>query len=59
MNRLLEKAYLAGFMASDEFHNWEYPYTEKDQNPEEDVVWVLNRDNALEALRSANTLDGK
>jgi hypothetical protein len=43
----LESAYLAGFNASGEGYNGEYPFGDKNQNPEQDAVWIKDRDNAL------------
>ena len=51
MKLALETAYLAGFNASGEGYNGEYPFGDRNQNPEEDTVWIKDRDNALrEAL---------
>ena len=44
----LEVAYLAGFNASGEGYNGEYPFGDKNQNPEHDAVWCKDRDNVLE-----------
>ena len=44
----LNAAYLAGFNASGEGYNGEYPFGDKNQNPEADAVWVRDRDNAIE-----------
>jgi hypothetical protein len=48
MKQALEAAYLAGFNASGEGYNGEYPFGDKNQNPEHDSVWCKDRDNALE-----------
>lgn len=48
MKLALEAAYLAGFNASGEGYNGEYPFGDKNQNPEHDSVWCKDRDNALE-----------
>ena len=51
MKLALEAAYLAGFNASGEGYNGEYPFGDKNQNPEADAVWVKDRDNTIrEAL---------
>lgn len=44
----LEAAYLAGWNASGEGYNAEYPFGDHARNPEEDAVWVKDRDNALQ-----------
>ena len=47
----LEAAYLAGWNASGEGYNAEYPFGDNARNPEEDAAWVKDRDNSLrEAL---------
>ena len=47
----LEAAYLAGFNASGEGYNGEYPFGDKMQDPAENRVWKKNRDNYIkEAL---------
>ncbi|CAB5220185.1 hypothetical protein UFOVP232_78 [uncultured Caudovirales phage] len=47
----LEAAYLAGFDASGEGYNAEYPFGDHKKDPEQDAAWVKHRDNALrEAL---------
>lgn len=48
MKLALDAAYLAGFNASGEGYNGEYPFGDKNQNPEHDSVWCKDRDNALE-----------
>ena len=51
MKLALEAAYLAGFSASGEGYNSEYPFGNHARNPEEDAAWIKDRDNALrEAL---------
>lgn len=51
MKLALEAAYLAGFNASGEGYNGEYPFRDHARNPEEDAAWIKDRDNALrEAL---------
>ena len=47
----LEAAYLAGFNASGEGYNGEYPFGDKMQDPAENRVWKKDRDNYIkEAL---------
>ena len=43
----LEAAYLAGFDASGEGYNAEYPFGDHKKDPEQDAAWVKDRDNAL------------
>ena len=43
----MKQAYLAGFMASGEGYNGEYPFQDKGRNPEDDPAWCRDRDNAL------------
>ena len=51
MKLALEAAYLAGFNASGEGYNGEYPFRDHARNPEEDAAWIKDRDNAIrEAL---------
>ncbi len=51
MKLALDAAYLAGFNASGEGYNGEYPFGDHARNPEEDAAWIKDRDNALrEAL---------
>lgn len=47
MKLALEAAYLAGWNASGEGYNAEYPFGDHAKNPEEDVVWIKDRDNAI------------
>jgi hypothetical protein len=44
----LEAAYLAGWNASGEGYNAEYPFGDHARNPEEDAAWIKDRDNALQ-----------
>tara|TARA_R110000772_G_scaffold27035_4_gene69205 strand:+ start:411 stop:662 length:252 start_codon:yes stop_codon:yes gene_type:complete len=46
----LEAAYLAGFNASHEGYNGEYPFQDNDTSPTTDAGWVKRRDAALRAL---------
>ncbi len=45
MKQALEAAYLAGFNASGEGYNGEYPFGDKMQDPAENRVWKKDRDN--------------
>ena len=55
VKQLLEKAYLAGFNATGDGHNAEYPYDHLNLNPEEDTEWLERRDEKLkELLEEAN-----
>ena len=47
MKLALEAAYLAGWNASGEGYNSEYPFGDHARNPEEDSAWIKDRDNAL------------
>jgi hypothetical protein len=51
MIEALKAAYLAGFNASGEGYNGEYPYGDLNLNPEDDAVWHKNRDNKLQAIQ--------
>jgi hypothetical protein len=44
MKLALEAAYLAGFNASGEGYNGEYPFRDHDAHPEQDVDWMQERD---------------
>jgi hypothetical protein len=48
VQQALEAAYLAGFQATGEGYNAEYPF--EGCNPEANVAWVRDRDNALRQL---------
>ena len=48
MKLALEAAYLAGWNASGEGYNAEYPFGDHARNPEEDAAWLKDRDNALQ-----------
>ena len=50
VKQLLEKAYLAGFNATGEGYNGEYPYGDRNLNPEEDTEWLERRDEKLREL---------
>jgi hypothetical protein len=49
----LEAAYLAGFNASGEGYNGEYPFQQKIHSPEENAVWCKDRDNEITAIKQA------
>lgn len=46
----IEKAYLLGFQASGEGHNGEYPFEQRDVEPETDHNWTKQRDVDLKAV---------
>lgn len=46
----LELAYLAGFKASGEGWNGEYPFQDNNASPTTDAHWIAARDAALRAL---------
>lgn len=50
VKQLLEKAYLAGFNASGEGYNGEYPFRDKDQWPDDSADWCQKRDEELKEL---------
>jgi hypothetical protein len=58
-DKALEAAYLAGFNASGEGYNGEYPFGDHVQDPEEDAVWCKDRDDELTAIKQARALDKK
>jgi hypothetical protein len=47
---MVEAAYLAGFNASGEGYNGEYPFDQRGINPASDAGWVANRNDDLAAL---------
>jgi hypothetical protein len=51
----LEAAYLAGFGASGEGYNAEYPF--EGQAPEQDTAWVSDRDNYIRQALADAALD--
>ena len=51
----LRAAYLAGFKVSGEGCNGEYPYGDKNQNPEADAHWCKERDDDLLAITPQST----
>lgn len=48
---LMRLAYLAGWNASGEGYNAEYPFGDSDMDPEADAKWIAVRDTALDAAR--------
>jgi hypothetical protein len=48
----LKAVYLAGFMASGEGWNGEYPFEDFDRNPEDEPNWCERRDIDLKELAS-------
>lgn len=50
LEQALQAAYLAGFMASGEGYNGEYPFQDKSKNPEDSKAWCRDRDNAILAI---------
>ena len=58
MKLALDAAYLAGFNASGEGYNGEYPFSDKAYKPQDDADWVQNRDAVLrEALAQERSSD--
>jgi hypothetical protein len=53
----LDAAYLAGFNASGEGYNGEYPFQDHGAHPEQDAGWIKNRDNEITAIKQARALD--
>lgn len=51
--RFIHMAYLAGFAASAEGYNAEWPFQDCAQDPEKDPDWIAARDRALSALEPA------
>jgi hypothetical protein len=49
----LKAAYLAGFNASGEGYNGEYPFQSYNEHPEQDAAWGRDRDNKLSAIKQA------
>jgi hypothetical protein len=49
----LKAAYLAGFNASGEGYNSEYPFEHKGKNCTDDPIWCKDRDNELAAIKQA------
>ncbi|MEX3315664.1 hypothetical protein [Sulfitobacter sp. PS-8MA] len=51
LDEAVKAAYLAGFTASGEGYNGEYPFQQYGKNPENDADWVKDRDATLAKLR--------
>jgi len=47
MKLALEAAYLAGFKASGEGYNGEYPFGDRSEHPEQDKNWCAERDDFI------------
>ena len=47
---LLQQAYLAGFNATGDGYNAEYPYDQKGQDPEDDTDWCEKRNEAIKSI---------
>ena len=54
-DELLEAAYLAGFNASGEGYNGEFPFDDRDQKPQHDPAWCKDKDNAITAIKQARS----
>lgn len=52
LKNLLNAAYLAGFNASAEGYNGEYPFQDHGTSPENDAGWRLGRNCKIEELMS-------
>ena len=50
LHNLLNKAYLMGFNNTCEGYNGEYPFDDKEINPEDDKGWVEKRDANINTL---------
>mgnify|MGYP001072892095 FL=1 len=50
----VKAAYLAGFNASAEGWNGEYPYSDTNLSPEDDTDWIECRDAALAAMQEGD-----
>ena len=50
LRTLLRQAYLAGFNATGEGYNAEYPFDQKDLDPEDDTDWCKDRDNTIKSI---------
>jgi hypothetical protein len=55
LDKALEAAYLAGFNASGEGYNGEYPFRDHGAHPEQDAGWIKNRDSELNAIKQARS----
>ncbi len=47
---LMNQAYLAGFNASGEGYNAEYPFQDNEIKPEKDIAWKRNRDRDISLI---------
>ena len=54
LHNLLNKAYLMGFNNTCEGYNGEYPFDDKEINPEDDKGWVERRDESINSLVRTN-----
>jgi hypothetical protein len=52
----LEAAYLAGFNASAEGYNAEYPFEHNNDSPDDKPSWCVDRDNAVKEILSEQDL---
>ncbi len=46
----MRESYLQGFNASGEGYNGEYPFQDKNREPEADADWCANRDQAINKI---------
>lgn len=57
MRNAIEAAYLAGFNASGEGYNGEYPFQDHGKDPEQDAAWVKDRENYVnKAIQAGRAL---
>jgi len=56
VTQALNAAYLAGFNASCEGHNGEYPFDDKGINPADDPAWCTRRDRNLAKINETQTI---
>lgn len=47
LKKVIQAAYLAGFNASGEGYNGEYPFQDNGKPPEQDAAWLKDRDNYI------------
>jgi hypothetical protein len=59
LHNLLNKAYLMGFNNTCEGYNGEYPFDDKEINPEDDKGWVERRDANVNELVRTNKEEEK
>lgn len=50
LRTLLRQAYLAGFNATGEGYNAEYPFEQHDENPEDNTDWCKDRNKAIKSI---------